>query len=29
VLLHDFAGCATSDILAAVGLTLQDLFPER
>ncbi|SOD40560.1 DNA primase [Nitrosovibrio sp. Nv4] len=29
VLLHDFAGCPTSDVLAAVGLTLEDLFPER
>ena len=29
VLLHCFAGCATADILAAVGLTLEDLFPER
>jgi hypothetical protein len=29
MLLHDFAGCSTSDVLAAVGLTLQDLFPER
>jgi hypothetical protein len=29
VLLHDFAGCAVSDVLAAVGLTLSDLFPQR
>lgn len=29
VLLHDFAGCSTADVLAAVGLTLEDLFPER
>jgi hypothetical protein len=29
MLLHDFAGCSTSDILAAVGLTLEDLFPTR
>lgn len=28
VLLHDFANCSTSDILAAVGLTMEDLFPE-
>jgi len=28
ILLHCFAGCATSDVLAAVGLTLADLFPE-
>jgi hypothetical protein len=29
VLIHDFAGCTTSDVLAAVGLTLEDLFPAR
>jgi hypothetical protein len=29
VLLHDFAGCETSNVLAAVGLSLEDLFPER
>ncbi|PTR15060.1 hypothetical protein C8R31_10486 [Nitrosospira sp. Nsp2] len=29
VLIHDFAGCSTRDVLAAVGLTLEDLFPER
>lgn len=29
ILLHDFAGCSPSDVLAAVGLTLADLFPER
>lgn len=29
VLLHDFAGCSISDVLAAVGFTLEDLFPER
>lgn len=28
-LLHCFAGCAAPDVLAAVGLTLSDLFPER
>ena len=28
VLIHDFAGCSPSDILAAVGLELRDLFPE-
>ena len=27
VLIHCFAGCATSDVLAAVGLEIQDLFP--
>lgn len=29
ILLHDFGGCPVSDILAAVGLELRDLFPER
>ena len=29
VLLHCFAGCAAADVLAAVGLQLGDLFPER
>lgn len=29
VLLHDFAGCEPVDVLAAVGLTLGDLFPKR
>lgn len=29
VLLHDFGGCATTDVLAVLGLTLEDLFPER
>jgi hypothetical protein len=29
VLLHDFAGCEVVDVLAAVGLTLADLFPDR
>lgn len=28
-LLHCFAGCAASDVLGAVGLTLGDLFPAR
>ncbi len=27
VLIHCFAGCGVADILAAVGLTLSDLFP--
>jgi len=27
ILIHDFAGCCPSDILAAVGLSLADLFP--
>ena len=29
VLVHCFAGCDVHDILAAVGLSLRDLFPER
>lgn len=28
VLLNDFAGCGNADILAAIGLSLADLFPE-
>jgi len=29
VLVHDFAGCAVQDVLAAVGLDFDALFPER
>jgi hypothetical protein len=29
VLIHCFAGCATADVVAAAGLSLSDLFPER
>ena len=29
VLVHCFAGCNTPDVLASVGLSLPDLFPER
>lgn len=29
VLVHDFAGCGAADVVAAVGLELRDLFPER
>jgi len=29
ILIHDFAGCAVQDVLAAVGLTFDALFPER
>jgi hypothetical protein len=29
VLLHDFGGCSAADVLAALGFTLGDLFPER
>ena len=29
VLLHDFGGCATTDVLAALGLEMADLYPER
>lgn len=28
-LIHCFGGCSTSEVLAAVGLSLEDLFPER
>lgn len=28
ILLHDFAGCETGDVLAAIGLTVADLFPD-
>lgn len=28
LLLHDFGGCAPGDVLAAVGLSLADLFPD-
>lgn len=27
VLLHCFAGCSTADVVAALGLTMSDLFP--
>lgn len=29
VLLHCFAGCAVQDVVAAVGMELSDLFPEK
>ncbi|MCL1826002.1 MAG: DNA primase [Betaproteobacteria bacterium] len=29
LLVHCFAGCETPDVLAAIGLSLPDLFPER
>ena len=29
VLVHDFGGCAAADVVAAVGLTLADLYPEK
>src|SRR5438477_6723829 len=29
VLVHDFAGCNVTEIVAAVGLKLEDLFPDR
>jgi len=29
VLLHDFAGCSIEEILGAVGMTFDALFPER
>ncbi len=29
VLLHCFAGCLVEDVVAAIGLTISDLFPDR
>ena len=29
ILIHDFAGCETEDVLAAVGLNFSDVMPER
>jgi hypothetical protein len=29
VLFHCFSGCAPADVLAAVGMTFSDLYPER
>lgn len=29
LLIHCFAGCETADVMERLGLTLQDLFPER
>jgi len=29
VLLHDFGGCSVESIVAAIGMELADLFPER
>lgn len=29
ILIHCFAGCAPSDILASIGLEMSDLFPDR
>ncbi len=29
ILLHDFAGCSTFEIVSALGLELSDLFPEK
>lgn len=29
ILVNDFAGCGAVDVMAAVGLELKDLFPER
>jgi len=28
ILVHCFAGCATHDVLSAIGLTINDLFPD-
>ena len=29
ILLHDFGGCHVTDVLAALGMEMTDLFPER
>jgi hypothetical protein len=29
ILLHCFAGCSAAEVLAAIGLSLEDLFPEK
>ncbi len=29
ILIHDFAGCETEDVLAATGLEFHDIMPER
>ena len=29
ILIHDFAGCETEDVLAAVGMTFSDIMPEQ
>jgi len=29
ILIHCFGGCTASEVLSAVGLSLEDLFPER
>ncbi len=29
ILIHDFGGCSATNVLAAVGLEMTDLFPER
>ncbi len=29
ILIHDFAGCETEDVLAAIGLEFSDVMPER
>jgi hypothetical protein len=29
ILLHCFAGCSVADVMAAVGLSVADLFPQR
>jgi len=29
ILIHDFAGCSVEEILGSVGLTFDELFPER
>ena len=29
ILVHDFGGCPTTEVLASLGMTVTDLFPER
>ena len=29
ILIHDFAGCETEDVLAAVGMAFSDIMPEK
>lgn len=29
ILIHCFAGCSAAEVLAAIGLSLEDLFPEK
>ncbi|GMR20197.1 MAG: hypothetical protein BMS9Abin36_0792 [Gammaproteobacteria bacterium] len=29
ILIHDFGGCAATDVLTAIGLSLSDLYPDK